>query len=35
MKRVLNDIVLSSNGVEEAEKKVMDDFDAYIEERSK
>ncbi len=35
MKRVLTDIVLSSNGVEEAEKKVMDDFDAYIEERSK
>lgn len=34
MKRVLTDIVLSSNGVEEAEKKVMDDFDAYIEERS-
>lgn len=33
MKRLLSDIVLTSNGVEEAEKRVMDQFDAYIEER--
>ena len=33
MKGVLTEIVRSSNGVEESEKKVLDDFDKYIEER--
>ena len=33
MKSVLVEIVRSSNGIEESEKKVLADFDAYIESR--
>ena len=34
MRRVLNEIVFTSNGVQESEKMVMDQFDAYIVSRS-